>query len=242
MGHTPAPVADRRWTSRVFSVGTMLAAACLLAGIAMRLSGASDVGGDPLDPAALAEAVIGLRPWGWSMLGVIILLLTPPTGLLATFVELRRAGQASAWLALVVLAVLATAVLIALDAAVTQPGVEGPSAQLALELPSGTSVEVTSRPADTIGAEDALREARRHWDWPDDAFLDIHFVNYTNDHQRHDDGALLFDEVPVWLITIGNIEFSGYTPRSDVAPTTYRNIGIIIDAHSGELVTLFATP
>lgn len=124
----------------------------------------------------------------------------------------------------------------------TRPRAEGPSAQLSLELPSGTSVKVTSPSADAIGAKDALREARHHWDWPDDAVLNIHFVHYTDDHQRDDDGALLFDEVPAWLITIGNIEFEGYTPRSDVAPTIYRNIGIIIHARSGTFVTLFATP
>ncbi len=106
---------DSRWTARIFTAGTSLAALGLLGGILLQLLGGAPAGGNPLDAGEVLRAVIALRPWGWSMLGVIVLLLTPPAGLLATFVELRRADQpVSAWISLGVLGILAVAVLIAL--------------------------------------------------------------------------------------------------------------------------------
>jgi hypothetical protein len=104
---------ERRWTKAVFTVGTLGAAACLLAGLVLTLLGRPTSAGDPLDLAAVSLALAELRPWGWSMAGVLILLLTPPAGLLATLVELRRSAPYAAWLVVAVLGVLVAAVVIA---------------------------------------------------------------------------------------------------------------------------------
>lgn len=105
---------ERRWTNLAYTLGTTAAAACLLVGLLLHLVGQPAGASHPLDLGAIAEGVTQLRPWGWTMLGVIVLLLTPPAGLLASFAELRRDEPRVAWLALAVLAVLLAAVLIAL--------------------------------------------------------------------------------------------------------------------------------
>ena len=69
--------------------------------------------GDPRDLAAVLRAAAELRPWGWSMLGVLALLATPAASLLATFFELRPRHPRAALLALAVLGVLAAAAIFA---------------------------------------------------------------------------------------------------------------------------------
>jgi hypothetical protein len=110
---TPAQP-ERRWTNLVYTAGTTAAAGCLLFGLALRLGGQPVDAADPLDLAAVIDGVAQLRPWGWTMLGVIVLLLTPAAGLLASFAELRGPEPRVAWLAVAVLGVLLLAVLIAL--------------------------------------------------------------------------------------------------------------------------------
>ncbi|HVM29299.1 MAG TPA: DUF1634 domain-containing protein [Candidatus Limnocylindrales bacterium] len=105
---------ERRWTNLAYTVGTTAAAACLLVGLLLQAAGQPADAGDPLDLGAIAGDLGRLRPWGWTMLGVIVLLLTPPAGLLATFVELRAFEPRVALLGLTVMGVLALAVVVAL--------------------------------------------------------------------------------------------------------------------------------
>lgn len=102
-----------RRTNIVLAAGTLAAATCLAIGILLRAAGGTADGGDPLSPAAIVAAIVQLRPWGWSMLGLLILLATPAAGLVATFLELRGQEPRVAWLSVAVLGVLAAAVFVA---------------------------------------------------------------------------------------------------------------------------------
>lgn len=109
-----SPFRRARWTSLVFAAGTLSAAACLLIGLLLRAGGGPADVGDPLSLDEIVASAAAIRPWGWSMLGVLLLLATPAAGLVATALELRRDEGRVAWLALAVLAVLGLAVAIAL--------------------------------------------------------------------------------------------------------------------------------
>jgi uncharacterized membrane protein len=95
-----------RWTSSVLLGGTLLSAAVLVVGVVLGLTGREAGAQQPLELAAVLRASLDLRPWGWSMLGVLILLATPAAGLVASFFETRRAEPRSALLALAVLGIL----------------------------------------------------------------------------------------------------------------------------------------
>ncbi len=113
----PPPPADRPdvgWTSRLLVGGTLLSVACLLVGLLLTLAGAGGEMSDPRRLDLVLEAALALEPWGWSMLGVLVLLMTPAAGLLASAVELRRDQPRTALVALVVLAVLVSAAAAAL--------------------------------------------------------------------------------------------------------------------------------
>ena len=88
-----APV---RLTTRTLTLGTLAAAAVLAAGLALAVAGQD----------GLAELV--------GNAGVVVLLLTPVAGLVATWWELRRLRPTAAWLAVVVLGVLLLATFVAL--------------------------------------------------------------------------------------------------------------------------------
>jgi hypothetical protein len=103
-----------RWTRLTLTAGTLAAAGCLLIGLLLRLAGGDQRTGDPMDASSLAEAITGLRSWGWAMLGVLVLLATPAAGLVASLAELRGVQPRVAALSAAVLAVLAVAVLVAL--------------------------------------------------------------------------------------------------------------------------------
>ncbi|CAN5834271.1 hypothetical protein BH24CHL6_BH24CHL6_17240 [soil metagenome] len=96
-------------TSRVLLAGTLLSVACFAIGFMLTLLGRAAQDRDPRDLGLVLQAVLGLEPWGWSMLGVLVLLATPAAGLLVTAIETRRGEPMTALLALVVLAILALA-------------------------------------------------------------------------------------------------------------------------------------
>ena len=112
-GTTDAPAAVVG-TARALSAGTLLSAACFVIGFVLSLVGGDAAPEDPLRMDLLVASVLALRPWGWSMLGVLVLLVTPPVGLAVTYLEMRRREGRAAPLALVVLAVLGVATAIAL--------------------------------------------------------------------------------------------------------------------------------
>jgi hypothetical protein len=86
------------WTARALAYGTIVSAVLLAAGFAVNLAGGEDAGR------------------GLSVLGVLVLLVTPAAGLVATILELRRPQPRAALLAVAVLVVLALALTLAVAA------------------------------------------------------------------------------------------------------------------------------
>jgi len=105
--------AGHRWTTRALTAGTLLAGGCLLFGFGLRLAGIDPGAADPRQLDQVLRAAAELRPWGWSMIGVLLLLATPAAGLVTTFFELRVGQPRVALLALVVLGVLGVAIVVA---------------------------------------------------------------------------------------------------------------------------------
>jgi hypothetical protein len=101
-----------RGTSRVLNAGALLSAACLVVALGLQLVGRPVVPGDQLDAAAVARALLDLEPWGWATLGVVLVIVTPAVGLVATAFEYR--GRREAWLAAGVLGILGLSLAIAL--------------------------------------------------------------------------------------------------------------------------------
>ena len=85
-----------RLTSRVLTLGSLAAAAILGLGLVVGLAGMKELGG-----------FVG-------NIGVVVLLLTPVSGLIATWLELRAVRPRYAWIASAVLGVLAVATVVAL--------------------------------------------------------------------------------------------------------------------------------
>ena len=94
MGERPTS----RMTVALLALGSIVSASLFVVGFTLRVLGQSA----PADIASLA--------------GVVVLLATPPVGLLATAAELRRIQPAAAALALVVVAILAMATFVAVAA------------------------------------------------------------------------------------------------------------------------------
>ena len=122
----PTPGMDRQtpgmdrptvaWTARVLTLGTLVSAACFMVGLALNLLAREQVSDQERGVEDVVRSALAIEPWGWSMLGVIVLLATPVAGLLATALELRRLQPRGALLALAVIGLLALAVLAALAA------------------------------------------------------------------------------------------------------------------------------
>jgi hypothetical protein len=87
-----------RLTSRVLTVGSLGAAALVGLGLVLGLAGAREIG-----------SLVG-------NIGVLVLLISPVAGLVATWSELRALRPTHAWLAVAVLAVLTLATIVALAA------------------------------------------------------------------------------------------------------------------------------
>jgi hypothetical protein len=105
-----------RWTARVLSYGTLLSAACFLVGLLLSISARDAAGDEGQGLEAVLRSVMSLQPWGWSMLGVLVLLSTPVAGLVSTAVELRSLQPRGALLALAVIGLLGLAVIAAVVA------------------------------------------------------------------------------------------------------------------------------
>jgi len=105
-----------RWTARVLNLGTLLSAAFFLVGLGLSLSAGEAAAEDGLGIEAVVRSALAFHPWGWSMLGVLVLLATPVVGLAATAVELRSLQPRGALLALAVIGLLGLAVIAALAA------------------------------------------------------------------------------------------------------------------------------
>jgi uncharacterized membrane protein len=105
---------DVAWTSRVLVGGTLLSVACLVVGLLLTVARGDVASEDPRRLELVLRAVLDLHPWGWSMLGVLILLATPAAALASSAIELRASQPRSALVALIVLAILIAAAVAAL--------------------------------------------------------------------------------------------------------------------------------
>jgi hypothetical protein len=102
-----------RWSAWVLTAGTLLSAACFVVGFVLSLARGQGPVADPQQLDLVLRAVVEMQPWGWSVLGVLLIIATPAAALLTTFGEMRRLQPRTAWLALVILAILGAAAVIA---------------------------------------------------------------------------------------------------------------------------------
>ncbi len=110
-GSSPA-LAGTRATSAVLTLGSLISAGCFVVALALEVLGTPTTPGNALDMAAVIRSISVPEPWGWATLGVVIVILTPAAGLIATMLEYR--GAREAWLALGVLGILAVSLVVAL--------------------------------------------------------------------------------------------------------------------------------
>lgn len=115
MSAVPGPAVPRaagtRATSAALTIGSLVSAGCFLVAIALEVLGRPATAGDMLDMRAVIRSITAPEPWGWATLGVVIVIVTPAVGLLATVLEYR--GRREAWLALGVLGILAVSLGVA---------------------------------------------------------------------------------------------------------------------------------
>ncbi len=115
---TATPGADLdRFVARLLTAGTYLSVAILAIGIVLMLgNGISpvDTGAAPFRAEEIPRAVARLEPDGFLWLGLVAVLATPATRVLASLVGYVREGdRRMAIIAVGILAVIATGVLIA---------------------------------------------------------------------------------------------------------------------------------
>jgi len=104
--------ASTRATSAALTIGSLISAGCFLVAIALEVVGRPTTAASVLDLTAVIRSMTVPEPWGWATLGVVIVIVTPAVGLLATVLEYR--GRREAWLALGVLGILAVSLGVAL--------------------------------------------------------------------------------------------------------------------------------
>jgi len=100
-------------TVTVLRVGSLLAGVVLTVGVllsAIRGGG----GGAASDPGAIPSGLLALQPGAWVSAGALVLLLTPPLGLVATALEFLRSEPRYSGVCLLVLGVLAASVAVAI--------------------------------------------------------------------------------------------------------------------------------
>jgi uncharacterized membrane protein len=100
----------------VLTAGSLVSAALFLVAILLvaagRPSGAG-ASGTTLDPASALAGLAALDPRAWASAGVLVLLAAPVLGLVTTAAELWRPDRRFAFVALLVLLVLATSLAVA---------------------------------------------------------------------------------------------------------------------------------
>ncbi len=101
-----------RGTSAVLTGGSLISALCFMVALALEVLGQPATQGDVLDVAAVIRSLTVPEPWGWATIGVVVVIVTPAAGLIATMLEYR--GRREAWLALGVLGILALSLGVAL--------------------------------------------------------------------------------------------------------------------------------
>ena len=106
-----------RRIGRLLIVVTYVAVALLLAGVALMVVAAVSplAGGPPFDPATLGGDVVALRPSGFLWLGLLAVIATPVSRVVAAAIGFgRRDEPLMALISLAILAVIALGVVAAL--------------------------------------------------------------------------------------------------------------------------------
>lgn len=107
--------APRRLSRGVLHAGTVVGGACLAMAMALEVLGRPGAAGSMLDPRSIASGMLALEPWGWSALGVWVVIATPVVALLTTALEFRSIHDRQAVLATTsVLALLALSLVVGL--------------------------------------------------------------------------------------------------------------------------------
>jgi hypothetical protein len=95
--------------------GAALSGACLTVAILLEMLGAARGGGALTDVVGIVASAARLEPWGWSSVGVLVIIATPAVALVATTLEYADAhDRRTAWTAVAVLGVLAVSLVVAL--------------------------------------------------------------------------------------------------------------------------------
>lgn len=103
------------WTRSTLTAGAPIAGVCMGMAICLELLGRPRGAGQMMDLAAIARSVAAMEPWGWSALGVVVMIATPAVALVATALEYAAArDRRTAWTAVAVLGVLAVSLMVAL--------------------------------------------------------------------------------------------------------------------------------
>lgn len=105
-------IVGARATSTALTAGSLVSAFCFLVAIVLEVLGRPTTAGSMVDVAAVTRSLTAPEPWGWATLGVVVVIVTPAAGLIATLFEYR--GRREAWLALGVLGILAVSLGVAL--------------------------------------------------------------------------------------------------------------------------------
>jgi uncharacterized membrane protein len=112
----PGSLGLERTIARLLSIGTYIAIALLLVGLALMLAhGIEPLSGGPaFDLGRLVADVTGLQPAGFIWLGLIVVIATPSARVLASLIGYARRGErAMAVVAALILVVIAISVALA---------------------------------------------------------------------------------------------------------------------------------
>ena len=104
-----------RATRRTLTGGALISGGCFTVAIILELLGGTRGAGQLTDVPGIVASVSRLEAWGWSSLGVLVIIATPVVALVATGIEYAVAHERrSAWTAVAVLCVLAISLVVAL--------------------------------------------------------------------------------------------------------------------------------
>jgi uncharacterized membrane protein len=112
----PVPADLDRSIARLLTVGTYASVILLGVGTLLLLvAGINPLAGTPpFDPAAVADDVINARAAGFIWLGLIVVIATPAARVIASLIGyLRRGERTMAIVSVLILAVIATSVILA---------------------------------------------------------------------------------------------------------------------------------
>ncbi|MCY7418980.1 MAG: hypothetical protein LH650_10880, partial [Chloroflexi bacterium] len=79
--------ANSRATRVTLTAGAVLSGVCFALAIVLEVLGRLHGAGQLTDVASIVRSVAAFEPWGWSSLGVLVIVVTPAVALVATALE-----------------------------------------------------------------------------------------------------------------------------------------------------------